>query len=157
MSLSPEKDRRRTSRQPCPHAYLRVSGRDVSLVDWSFGGLGLRFDHPETMKVSDEIEVDIFDPVGGGWETLGVVVRRLEADGIVGVEFKAGDPNVESAVIRLLHTSLADVKNPASVPSSAAVAASDDGSAGFRRPRLAPAEAGRPGGDLSDILLSEFE
>ena len=155
MLLPSQKDRRRNSRQPCPHAYLRAFGRDATLVDWSFGGLGLRFEYPEGMTVGHEIRVNIFDSVSATWELLDVVVRRIEEGGTIGVEFKPDDPNVESVVIRLLHTSLADVRNPESLPASG-LGAKDD-LIYARRPQAALSESERSDTNLSDILRSEFE
>ena len=155
MLSPPQKDRRRHSRQPCPHAYLRAFGRDATLVDWSFSGLGLCFECPEGMKVGDEIEVNIFDPVGDKWETLRVVVRRIESGGTVGVEFYADDPNVESVVIRLLRTSLAEVRNPENLPASGEPF--NDNNTWSRRSQVIPSESERSDLNLSDILLKEFE
>ncbi len=157
MLNSAAKDRRKSSRQSCPHARLRVGGREATLVDWSFGGLGLRFGGRAGVEVSDEIEVNIYDSAGDGWETLSVIVRRIEDTGTVGVEFKADDRNVESVVIRLLRNSLADVKNPESLSLSAATAAGDGDSIYAKRPHAPPADAGKSELSLSDVLLTEFE
>ena len=156
MLIAPDKDRRKSSRQSCPKARLRVGGRDAVLVDWSFGGLGLRVDSGIGLEVSEQIAVEIHDPVGALWEALGVVVRRIEADGVVGVEFQEDDANVERVVIRLLRSSLADVKNPESQRPAADTAANGGNAAGTGSARP-PAGAGQSDDSLSEVLLSEFD
>ena len=154
MLIAPDKDRRKSSRQSCPKARLRVGGRDAVLVDWSFGGLGLRVDSGVGLEVSQQIAVEIHDPVGELWEALEVVVRRIEAEGIVGVEFREEDANVERVVIRLLRSSLADVKNP---ETQRPARTGDGATATATGSARTPAGAGQSEPSLSEVLLSEFD
>ena len=157
MSAPPKKERRKTSRQACPNARLRVRGREVALVDWSFGGLGLRFSGDVAVMVSDEIDVDIFDSAGDRWETLGVVVRRIESGGLVGVEFKADDEKVEGIVIRLLKESLARVDNLERLLPSHNNNRDDHYTAYHRQPQEVRPQPKESDMSLSEVLRTEFE
>jgi len=110
MPIPANDDRRKDLRQTCEHDYLEVEGRHATLVDWSFGGLGVRFDGAVDMKVAEEIDIRIFDPVAEQWETLEGVVRWIDDHGMVGVEFKQTDQRAIGILLRLLGNRLSDLK-----------------------------------------------
>ncbi len=103
-------DRRKSGRQSCQHDYLEIEGRHATLVDWSFGGLGVRFEGGVDMKVDEEIEIRIFDPAADQWETLEGIVRWIDDEGMVGVEFKQTDQRAVGILLRLLGNRLSEVK-----------------------------------------------
>ena len=102
MPIPANDDRRKEARQACEHDYLEVEGRHATLVDWSFGGLGVRFDGPPDIKAAEEIDIRIFDPATDQWENLEGVVRWINEDGMVGVEFKQTDQRTVGILLRLL-------------------------------------------------------
>ena len=106
MTTAANDDRRRADRQSCQHDLLQVEGRRATLVDWSFGGLGVRFDGAVEMAVAEEIDIRIFDPVADCWETLEGIVRWIDADGMVGVEFKQTDQKAMGILLHLLGNQL---------------------------------------------------
>ena len=110
MPIPANDDRRKNPRQSCRHDYLQVEDRDARLVDWSFGGLGIRFDDAVDMEPGEEIDIRLFDPVADGWETLRGVVRWVEADGKVGVEFRQTDQHAITILLRLLGSRLGEVQ-----------------------------------------------
>ncbi len=102
-------DRRKNNRQPGQHGYLEICGHQAVLVDWSFGGLGVRFGCPVELVVAQEVDIFIFDPGPDHWEALPGIVRRIDADGIVGIEFKDTDQRVIGILLRLLGNRLTGV------------------------------------------------
>ena len=111
MSIPANDDRRKSSRQSCQHDYLQVEGRHAMLVDWSFGGLGIRFEGAADMTISEEVDIRIFDPVTERWETLEGIVRWVDDDGMVGVEFKETDQRAVGILLRLLGNRLSEAKS----------------------------------------------
>ena len=104
-------DRRKETRQAGEHDCLQVEGRHAALVDWSFGGLGVRFEGAPDLKVDEEIDIRIFDPVSDQWEILEGVVRWSDADGMVGIEFKETDQRSVTILLRLLGSRLSEIKS----------------------------------------------
>ena len=104
-------DRRKETRQAGEDDDLRVEGRHATLVDWSFRGLGIRFEGTSDLQIDEEVDIRIFDPVGDHWETLQGVVRWADADGMVGVEFKETDQRAVTILLRLLGGRLSEMKS----------------------------------------------
>lgn len=109
MPIPANDDRRKTSRRSCQHDHLEVEGWQATLVDWSFGGLGVRFDGAAGVEAGEEIDIRIFDPVAEQWEILEGIVRWIDADGMAGVEFKQTDQRAAGILLRLMGSRLAEL------------------------------------------------
>ena len=110
MHDTPNDDRRKASRQRCQHDYLKIADHPAVLVDWSFGGLGVRFNAPTELEVSQEVDIRIFDATTDQWETLDGIVRWVDAENMVGLEFKDADQRAIGILLRLLGNRLTEVK-----------------------------------------------
>jgi len=154
MSSQANSDRRRYSRQKCRH-YLRVNGHDAILVDWSFSGLGIRFEDGIRVSIAETVNIDILDPAFKDWENIKGVVCRIDQGNLVGVSLDETDDKATHILIRLLGNSLAEIKNPESL--SSPPDASSIPTSPARKTTAVSSDA--PGSivSLSDILDQEFE
>ncbi|MEI6559710.1 MAG: PilZ domain-containing protein [Rhodospirillaceae bacterium] len=149
-------DRRKSRRQSCEHDYLQVDDRSAALVDWSFGGLGLRFDGGVDLTLGQAVTIRIFDAVSDRWEALEGVVRWIDPDGMVGVAFREADPRAPAILLRLLGSSLSGVDTP-DHPPVAATAPQTGPPPAAARPTVVEAVTEPPAAALSAILLDEFD
>jgi c-di-GMP-binding flagellar brake protein YcgR len=101
MSPPANDDRRKTPRQPCRQDG-DAGGRRAVLEDWSFGGIGVRFEGGSDVAVGEEIDIRLFDPHGNCWEVLEGVVRWIDDGGKVGVEFKQTDQRLIGLLMQLM-------------------------------------------------------
>ncbi len=85
---------------------LTVAGLPAKLVDWSFGGLGLSVEQPNRLAVNEAVELRIFDQEQESWEALNGHIRRIEADGTLGVAFDDDGENTVRVLLRLLNNRL---------------------------------------------------
>lgn len=95
-------DRRQHARLSAENATFIVSGQPASLVDWSFGGLGVRFDDPVDFEISREVDIRVHDRKTDSWEVLNGTVRRIEPTGVVGIEFSDEGEATVRVLLRVL-------------------------------------------------------
>ncbi len=85
---SPQHDRRRHQRKGGDlgdRGYFTVGGLPAQLSDWSFGDLGVALGQPAQFGVDDVVELRIYNPAQECWDTLSGQIRRVEADGTLGI------------------------------------------------------------------------
>ncbi len=85
---------------------ITVAGRPARLVDWSFGGLGLQLERPDHFEVNTEVELRVYDLAQESWESLSAQIRRIEADGTLGLAFEDDGENNVRILLRLLNNRL---------------------------------------------------
>jgi len=104
MSASLSQDRRqhqRRSRDGDGGSFF-VGGLPARLVDWSFGGLGVRLDAPGRFDVASEVDIRLRDRETGTWETLTGLIRRIDPTGVVGIAFADDGETTVRVLLRLL-------------------------------------------------------
>ncbi len=106
---APANDDRRKSNRQTSNGYLQVEGQLASLIDWSFGGIGIRFDGPVELEVSAEVDIRILDTVADRWEDIKGIVRWIDQDGKVGIEFTETDQRLVGILLRLLGKRLSEL------------------------------------------------
>lgn len=107
-------DRRIHPRVHGPHFYLLMDGQPARLVDWSFGGLGVRTEFGTAgLELGSRASLLILRNDGETWTTLHSIVRRVEPDlNLVGVELEdalEGFP----VMMELFHHKLTEIQLPA--------------------------------------------
>ena len=104
MSASLSRDRRQYQRlsQGGGDGSFFVGGLPARLVDWSFGGLGVRFDAPARFPMESEVDIRLRDRETGAWETLTGLIRRTDPTGVVGIAFADDGETTVRVLLRLL-------------------------------------------------------
>ncbi len=82
-------ERRQHPRHPGNLSYLQLDGRPARLIDWSFGGIGVKVEDGADMPaVEQNVEIRIFAREAGEWRTVKGRVQRADAtERAVGVVF----------------------------------------------------------------------
>ncbi len=107
-------DRRVHPRVSGPHFYLLVDGQPARLVDWSFGGLGVRMEFGTgDLAPGSRVSLLILRNDGETWTTLRSIVRRVEpGENAVGVELEDAADGFP-VMMELFHHKLAEIQLPA--------------------------------------------
>lgn len=95
-------ERRQHRRQENSDTAFIVAGKPAALVDWSFGGLGVRFDPPCELDVAQEVNIRVLDRRSDSWDELKGSVRRVDPSGLVGIEFADEGEATVRVLLRVL-------------------------------------------------------
>ncbi len=109
MTAPANDDRRKNPRHFSDSGYLQVNGQQALLIDWSFGGIGVQFESQIEFEISSDVEIMILDKSTDQWELLTGVVKWVEQDRKVGIEFSDTDQRLVGILLRLLGNRLAEL------------------------------------------------
>ena len=87
--------------------YFTVAGLPAQLVDWSFGGLGVAIRSQRGFSIAEAVELRIYDCDQETWETLTGQIRRIDANGTLGIAFPDDGENTVRVLLHLLSNRLA--------------------------------------------------
>lgn len=108
MITPADRDRRQFPRFPAVGPQLTVSGRPARLVDWSFGGIGVRLDGGvDGFDPGEPVEIRVRRRATDRWETLRGQVARVDApESLLGMALDDDGSGSVRVLIELLATRL---------------------------------------------------